>query len=79
MGCITRRDAPCQRGRDGGGSGLSHDLDAPNARRKVPAQTISGNRRGMPDDEAVANCVEGLNRMKKMAEDHGHLPRAPEH
>ena len=33
--------------------------------------TFFGNRRGMPDDEAVANCVEGLNRVKKMAEDHG--------
>jgi hydroxypyruvate isomerase len=30
-----------------------------------------GNRRGMPDAEAIANCVEGLNRVKKVAEDHG--------
>ena len=33
--------------------------------------TFFGNRRGMPDDEAIANCVEGLNRVKKTAEDHG--------
>jgi hydroxypyruvate isomerase len=25
----------------------------------------------MPDDEAVANCVDALNRVKKTAEDHG--------
>jgi len=31
--------------------------------------TFSGNRRGMPDDQAKDNCVAGLNRVKKMAED----------
>jgi len=30
-----------------------------------------GNRRGMGDQEAIANCVEGLNRVKKIGEDHG--------
>jgi hydroxypyruvate isomerase len=30
-----------------------------------------GNRRGMPDSEAIANCVDGLNRIKAAAEDHG--------
>lgn len=30
-----------------------------------------GNRRGMPDAEAVGNCVEGLNRVRKIAEDNG--------
>jgi hydroxypyruvate isomerase len=30
-----------------------------------------GNRRGMSDAEAVDNCVTGLNRVKKVAEDHG--------
>ncbi|HST23129.1 MAG TPA: TIM barrel protein [Blastocatellia bacterium] len=30
-----------------------------------------GNRRGMSDTEALDNCVTGLNRIKKMAEDHG--------
>jgi hydroxypyruvate isomerase len=37
---------------------------------KVPnVITFSGNRRGMPDDQAKDNCVAGLNRVKKMAED----------
>ena len=30
-----------------------------------------GNRRGMSDAEALDNCVTGLNRVKKAAEDHG--------
>ncbi len=30
-----------------------------------------GNRRGMPDAEAIGNCVDGLNRVKAVAEDHG--------
>ena len=33
--------------------------------------TFFGNRRGMPDEEAAANCVEALNRIKKTAEAHG--------
>lgn len=33
--------------------------------------TFSGNRRGMPDPEAKENCILGLNRVKKMAEDNG--------
>ena len=33
--------------------------------------TFFGNRRGMSDDVAIANCVAGLNRVKKIAEDHG--------
>jgi hydroxypyruvate isomerase len=33
--------------------------------------TFFGNRRGMADAEAVANCVAGLNRIKKVAEDNG--------
>jgi hydroxypyruvate isomerase len=33
--------------------------------------TFFGNRRGMSDQEAIANCVDGLNRVKKVAEDHG--------
>ena len=42
------------------------------ASNKVPNLiTFFGNRRGMPDDEAHANCVIGLNRIKKVAEDHG--------
>jgi len=39
---------------------------------KVPnVITFSGNRRGMADDEAKDNCVAGLNRVKKLAEDSG--------
>jgi hydroxypyruvate isomerase len=42
------------------------------AAQKVPNLiTFFGNRRGMSDDEATANCVEALNRVKKVAEDHG--------
>jgi hydroxypyruvate isomerase len=42
------------------------------AKHKVPNLiTFFGNRRGMGDEEAAANCVEGLNRIKKVAEDHG--------
>ena len=33
--------------------------------------TFSGNRRGMPDEEGARNTVVGLNRVKKIAEDHG--------
>jgi hydroxypyruvate isomerase len=42
------------------------------AAQKVPNLiTFFGNRRGMADDEATANSVEALNRIKKVAEDHG--------
>jgi hydroxypyruvate isomerase len=30
-----------------------------------------GNRKGMSDDDAIRNCVIGLNRVKKAAEEHG--------
>lgn len=33
--------------------------------------TFSGNRKGMGDEEGARNTVVGLNRMKKIAEDHG--------
>jgi hydroxypyruvate isomerase len=33
--------------------------------------TFSGNRRGMSDEEGKTNCIEGLNRVKKYAEDAG--------
>ena len=40
------------------------------SKAKVPnVITFSGNRKGMPDDEAKDNCVAGLNGVKKMAED----------
>lgn len=39
---------------------------------KVPNLiTFSGNRSGMSDDEGLRNCVIGLNRLKKIAEDNG--------
>ena len=42
------------------------------AAQKVPNLiTFFGNRRGMGDPEAAANCVEGLNRVKRIAEEHG--------
>jgi hydroxypyruvate isomerase len=42
------------------------------AEAKVPnVITFSGNRRGMSDDEGKANCILGLQRVKKVAEDHG--------
>ncbi|MGE5645252.1 MAG: hydroxypyruvate isomerase family protein [Acidobacteriota bacterium] len=33
--------------------------------------TFSGNRRGQPDGEGLENCVTGLNRIKKFAEEKG--------
>ena len=42
------------------------------AAQKVPNLiTFFGNRRGMPDGEAIDNCVEGLSRITKAAEEHG--------
>jgi hydroxypyruvate isomerase len=42
------------------------------ARMGVPNLiTFFGNRRGMPDTEAIANCVAALRRVQKVAEDHG--------
>ena len=42
------------------------------AAAKVPnVITFSGNRRGLSDQEGKDNCVTGLNRVKKMAEDKG--------
>ena len=39
---------------------------------KVPnVITLFGNRRGMSDQEGIDNCITGLNRVKKFAEDHG--------
>jgi hydroxypyruvate isomerase len=77
----------CSMGYAGGGSirdGLNvtanHDAIVRNFERLIPraAQlnvpnviTFFGNRMGTPDDRAAANCVAGLNRVKKIAEDHG--------
>jgi hydroxypyruvate isomerase len=42
------------------------------AENKVPnVITFSGNRKGMPDGEGLANCVTGLNKVKKLAEEKG--------
>ena len=42
------------------------------AASKVPNLiAFFGNRRGMGDEEAAANCVDALNRVKTIAEDHG--------
>lgn len=42
------------------------------ARAGVPnVITFFGNRRGRPDADAIANCVTALNRVKRVAEDHG--------
>jgi hydroxypyruvate isomerase len=42
------------------------------AEAKVPnVITLFGARRGMADQEGIDNCITGLNRVKKFAEDHG--------
>ena len=77
----------CSMAYAGGGSianGLNvranHDAIVKNFEEKIPkaAQfkipnviTFFGNRRGMSDTEATTNCVDGLNRVKKIAEDAG--------
>jgi hydroxypyruvate isomerase len=77
----------CSMGYAGGGSirdGLNvkanHDAIVKNFERLIPKAkamqvpnviTFFGNRKGMGDEEASANCIEGLNRVKKIAEDSG--------
>jgi hydroxypyruvate isomerase len=77
----------CAMGYAGGGSipdGLNvranHDAIVRNLTASIPRAaaahvpnviTFFGNRRGISDDEATANCVTGLNRIKTIAEDHG--------
>jgi hydroxypyruvate isomerase len=77
----------CSMGYAGGGSirdGLNvtanHDAIVRNFAQTIPRAaaakvpnviTFFGNRRGMSDADATAHCVEGLNRVKKIAEDHG--------
>lgn len=42
------------------------------AAAKVPnVITFSGNRRGLPDDQGKENCIIGLKKVKKIAEDSG--------
>ena len=77
----------CSMGYAGGGSipdalnvKANHDAIVRNFERLIPRAaaervpnviTFFGNRRGMSDQEAMANCVDGLNRVKKIGEDHG--------
>jgi hydroxypyruvate isomerase len=77
----------CSMGYAGGGSirdGLNvkanHDAIVSNFARLIPRAaaervpnviTFFGNRRGMNDRDAAYTCVEGLNRVKTIAEDHG--------
>jgi hydroxypyruvate isomerase len=77
----------CSMGYAGGGSipdGLNvkanHDAIVRNFEKLIPRAaaekvtnviTFFGNRRGMRDEEAIANSIEGLNRVKKIGEDHG--------
>jgi hydroxypyruvate isomerase len=66
--------------RDGLNVKANHDAIVRNFEQTIPRAaaarvpnviTFFGNRRGMPDEEAIANCITGLNRVKKVAEDHG--------
>jgi hydroxypyruvate isomerase len=77
----------CSMGYAGGGSipnGLNvianHDAIVRNFERLIPRAaelhvpnviTFFGNRRGMPDAQAIDNCASGLRRVTKVAEDHG--------
>jgi hydroxypyruvate isomerase len=77
----------CSMGYAGGGSirdGLNvtanHDAIVRNFERLIPRAaamkvpnviTFFGSRRGMSDEAAIANCVAGLNRVKKIGEDNG--------
>ncbi len=77
----------CSMGYGGGGTienGLNvrshHDAIAAGLQASIPRAarlavpnliTFFGNRRGMGEDEALRNCVDGLNRVKRAAEDHG--------
>ena len=77
----------CSMGYAGGGSirdGLNvkanHEAIVKNFEQAIPRAaamhvpnviTFFGNKRGMSDEEATANCIDGLNRVKRLAEDHG--------
>jgi hydroxypyruvate isomerase len=66
--------------RDGLNVKANHDAIVRNFEQTIPRAaaakipnviTFFGNRRGMADEEATANCIAGLNRVKKIAEDNG--------
>ena len=77
----------CSMGNGGGGTirdGLNvkanHDGIVRNFEKTIPRAramqvpnviTFFGNRHGMSDEEATANCIEGLNRVKGLAEENG--------
>jgi hydroxypyruvate isomerase len=77
----------CSMGYGGGGKipdGINvranHDLIVGNLQKSIPRAaamgvpnliTFFGNRRGMGDEDATANSIECLSRIKKVAEDHG--------
>jgi len=65
---------------DGLNNKANHDAIVKGLEAAIPAAekmgvpnliAFFGNRRGMSDSEAIDNCVLGLNRIKKVAEDHG--------
>jgi hydroxypyruvate isomerase len=66
--------------KDGLNVKANHDTIVRNFERLIPKAaslkmpnviTFFGNRMGIGDEEATANCVAGLNRVKKIGEDHG--------
>jgi hydroxypyruvate isomerase len=66
--------------RDGLNVLANHDAIVRNFERLIPRAaamqlpnviTFFGNRGGMSDEVAIANCITGLNRVKKVAEDNG--------
>jgi hydroxypyruvate isomerase len=66
--------------RDGLNVKANHDAIVRNFEQKIPKAaamkvpnviTFFGNRKGMSDAEATANCIEGLNRVKAIAESAG--------
>jgi hydroxypyruvate isomerase len=77
----------CSMGYAGGGSikdGLNvvanHEAIVRNFERTIPRAaamrvpnviTFFGNRQGMSDEQATANCIAGLNRVKRIAENEG--------
>jgi hydroxypyruvate isomerase len=65
---------------DGLNNKANHDVIVRGLEKTIPAAekmgvpnliAFFGNRRGMNDAEAFDNCVIGLNKIKKVAEDHG--------
>jgi hydroxypyruvate isomerase len=75
MGWKTGGDIP-----DGLNDPANHDLIVNGLLRTLPKAAAArvpnliaffGNRKGRSDEDAIRNCVAGLNRVKKAAEEHG--------